>query len=59
MRYGKSYALLTPIVALAVYYIVLHASIVGWARYSMPMIPLLTLIAMPIVNRVISRSVAG
>ncbi len=59
MRYGKTNALLTPIVALALYYVVLHASIVGWARYSMPMIPLLMLIAMPVPNHVMGRRVAG
>ncbi len=50
VRQRQAMARLTPIVALTLYYIVLHASIVGWARYSMPIIPLLILIAVPILT---------
>ncbi|HXF99573.1 MAG TPA: glycosyltransferase family 39 protein [Bacteroidota bacterium] len=45
LRYGRHNANLLPVVAMTAYYIAVHASIVGWARYSMAIIPLLLLLA--------------
>lgn len=49
VRYSKNHHLLQPIVAFMVTYVVVHSLIVGWARYSMPIIPLLLLIAAPLI----------
>ncbi len=58
VRQGRTMTSLTPIVALTLYYIVLHASIVGWARYSMPIVPLLILLAMPAFTQRLSEKAA-
>lgn len=58
VRQGRTTAPLTPIIALTLYYIVVHASIVGWARYSMPIIPLLIVLAMPVLTRCMGKRCA-
>lgn len=45
VRHGRYNANLLPIVAMTAYYVAVHAFIVGWARYSAPIIPLLLLLA--------------
>jgi len=49
IRHGKKHHLLMPVVGFTVYYVFVHAFIVGWARYSMPIIPLLLLMAAPLI----------
>ncbi len=57
---AKQKRLLIPVVALVVYYIAINVSIVGWARYSMPLIPFLAILAAPLVvllsNQIHGRS---
>jgi len=42
---------LSPIVALLVYYVFATSMVVGWGRYSAPIVPLLVLLASPIIER--------
>lgn len=42
---------LSPVVALLVYYVLATILIVGWGRYSAPIVPLLVLLASPAVER--------
>ncbi|MBI5471423.1 MAG: glycosyltransferase family 39 protein [Ignavibacteriae bacterium] len=51
---GKERRRVIPISALVLYYIAVNVFIVGWARYSMPLIPLLLIVASPLLSRVIS-----
>lgn len=55
VRVGRRTLLLAPAVLLAVYYILMHVLIVGWARYSMPVIPFLLLIASPLLQTILSK----
>jgi hypothetical protein len=45
-----------PIILLVAYYVCVNSAIVGWARYSMPMIPFLLLFASPFVERNLFRA---
>ena len=51
---AKQKRLLIPVVALVVYSVAINVSIVGWARYSMPLIPFLAILASPLLGRYIS-----
>ncbi len=41
-----------PVFSMVLYYVLVNSAIVGWARYSMPMIPFLLLISSSLVDRI-------
>ncbi len=45
-----------PLALLFAYYAFVHGFIVGWGRYSMPLIPLLIVLSAPLVSRYFSHS---
>jgi 4-amino-4-deoxy-L-arabinose transferase-like glycosyltransferase len=44
-----------PVVAISSYLIIANVLVVGWARYSMPLIPLLLVVSASLIERAISR----
>ncbi|MBX2992489.1 MAG: glycosyltransferase family 39 protein [Bacteroidetes bacterium] len=46
---------LLPLALLIAYYAIVHGFIVGWGRYSMPLVPLLVILSAPLISRYFGR----
>ncbi len=52
VRLWREHAAVRPLILLTVYYVLLHSLVVGWARYSVPIVPLCLMLIAFVVSEI-------